>query len=178
MGSLEHQTSNEVVTDNWGYSIGTGLIGMAMAQDSGVLPLALGFAVGFASIFLGLIGLAWLAQRLGKRFGFASDDSYIAALFAMAGLVLAINFSPAGLSASLLAALAGVTGWLASRWLKNRHFFIKRELNYIDEVVAQSVLTPQQGAYYKQRIIERWLTYHTGVSFQEDTRQLPPKSEP
>ena len=74
--------------------------------------------------------------------------------------------------------LAGVMIWLVSRLIRNQFFFVKRSLKFIDQLVEQRHLTPEQGRYYEQKIIEKWLKFTRGISPQEVTPQLSPKSEP
>ena len=61
MRSLKYLESDEVVIEKWGYATFAGVIGLAMGYDSGWFSPYLGFAVGFFSVFLGLI---WLELRV------------------------------------------------------------------------------------------------------------------
>ena len=67
MRSLKHLESDEVVIDKWGYAILAGVLGMAMAYDSGVFSPLLGFVLGFACVFFGLIGLELWGQRIRRK---------------------------------------------------------------------------------------------------------------
>ncbi len=68
---------------------------------------------------------------------------------------------------------SGSGGLLASKWLKNRKFFVERTLKQIDKLADQGHITPEQGARYKQRIIEKWLESAKGVPREDDQKRLP-----
>ena len=55
---------DKYVIDKWGYAILAGVIGMAAASTPGGLSMNAGFALGFFSVFLSLIVLEVLAQRV------------------------------------------------------------------------------------------------------------------
>ena len=67
MRSLKHLESDEVVINKWGYAMFIGVIGMAMAYDSGVFSPFLGFALGFIAVYASLIGLELWWQRILKK---------------------------------------------------------------------------------------------------------------
>lgn len=116
-------------------------------------------------------------EHLVKLIDLAEEDVLITALFALAGFTVDALFFPAGLPSTYVAVLTGSLGMLLSRWGKNRRFFIERSLRKVERLVAQQQLTPEQGEYYKRRIIEKWLESTTGIPPQEGAKQLPPKPE-
>jgi hypothetical protein len=64
MRSPKYLESDEVILNKWGYAMFAGVIGMAMAYDSGGFSLLLGFALGFFGVLFGLIGLELWGQRI------------------------------------------------------------------------------------------------------------------
>jgi hypothetical protein len=67
MRSLKHLESDEIIINKWGYAMFAGVIGMAAAYDSGLFSPLLGFALGFVSVFFGLIGLELWGQRIQRK---------------------------------------------------------------------------------------------------------------
>lgn len=112
-----------------------------------------------------------------KLIEFLLEQFHLSTVFAVASFSVDALFFPAGLPSPLVAFLTGVAALMAARWLKNRRFFVERSLKNIEQLVTQQRLTPEQGAYYKQRIIEKWLEHTKGIPPQAEARQLPPKPE-
>jgi hypothetical protein len=64
---LQVMTDGEAPVSNWSISLLAGIIGMACASDSGGLNEGQGFALGFTTIFLGMIILEMFANRRNRR---------------------------------------------------------------------------------------------------------------
>ena len=67
MRSFKYVESDEVIKNKWGYAMFAGVIGMAMAYDSGVISPALGLVLGYLSVFFGLLGLELWGQKIRQK---------------------------------------------------------------------------------------------------------------
>ena len=118
-----------------------------------------------------------LIELLIKQFRLTETDAIVAVLFAVAGFSLDVFYFPAGVPSTLAAFLTGTTALMISRFLKTRRFLVERSLRNVDRLVARQQMSPAQGEYYKQKLIEQWMDSTHAIPPEEGMKQLPPKSK-
>lgn len=117
----------------------------------------------------------WLIQQVKD----GDDDAIAGAILVVVAYIVDFHYFPAGMPAEHVSFIAGMLGFLLSRWVKNRAFVLEWKLNRIDRWVEQKHITPAEAQQIKTELIRRLIKNTSGLPApqKQETKQIEPGKE-
>lgn len=117
----------------------------------------------------------WVIQQVKD----GDDDAIAGAILAAIAYAIDFHYFPDGMPAAHVSVIAGVLGFLLSRWIKNRAFVLEWKLKRIDRWVEQKHITPAEAQQIKFELIRRLIKNTTGTLAEQkqEAKQIEPGKE-